>query len=292
MRAAKRGRRSGANALSPSVRYAHRLNLAVHKVTGAVRPISVSSGRCFPESCSAAPKTVQPSSKAEELHVRTKDSGVGRLRLAILNDSPHVVQLLCDWFRQHGHRCATRMVADMPLAHVEVEQFINEYRPDVVVYDVPMPYGSSWDLLDVIRANAYAPIATLCDHHTQQAKAGTGRGSHIGHRDRRPARGSATAAQGRGKSRNVGRGRMIRPHCYEPTCHWVASFASHWTRETRPSGPVCTTAQTSDRHSAKIKWEDNSHWHVAPRAGLVPHSTQRQKGHLCFALSVLRSVSC
>ena len=84
--------------------------------------------------------------------MRTKDSGVGRLRLAILNDSPHVVQLLCDWFRQHGHRCATRMVADMPLAHVEVEQFINEYRPDVVVYDVPMPYGSSWDLLDVIRA--------------------------------------------------------------------------------------------------------------------------------------------
>ena len=28
------------------------------------------------------------------------------------------------------------------------------------------------------------------------------------------------------------------------------------------------------------------------QAGLVPHSTQRQKGHLCFALSVLRSVSC
>jgi hypothetical protein len=33
-----------------------------------------------------------------------------------------------------------------------VEQFINEHKPDVVVYDVPLPYGSSWDLLDVIRA--------------------------------------------------------------------------------------------------------------------------------------------
>lgn len=41
---------------------------------------------------------------------------------------------------------------EMPYAHVEVEQFINEHEPDVVVYDVPMPYGSSWDLLDVIRS--------------------------------------------------------------------------------------------------------------------------------------------
>jgi CheY-like chemotaxis protein len=74
------------------------------------------------------------------------------LRLAILNDSPHVLKLLCDWFRRHGHHCATQMVAEMPQAHVEVEQFISEHGPDVVVYDVPMPYGSSWDLLDVIRS--------------------------------------------------------------------------------------------------------------------------------------------
>ena len=31
----------------------------------------------------------------------------------------------------------------MPQAHVEVEQFIAKHKPDVVVYDVPMPYGSS-----------------------------------------------------------------------------------------------------------------------------------------------------
>ena len=45
------------------------------------------------------------------------------------------------WFRRHGHLCATRMVAEMPQAHVEVEQFINQHKPNVVVYDVPMPYG-------------------------------------------------------------------------------------------------------------------------------------------------------
>ena len=84
--------------------------------------------------------------------MRTMGSPARRLRLAILNDSPQVLKLLCDWFRQHGHQCAARMVTDMPQAHVEVEQFINEHKPDVVVYDVPMPYGSSWDLIDVIRA--------------------------------------------------------------------------------------------------------------------------------------------
>jgi CheY-like chemotaxis protein len=84
--------------------------------------------------------------------VRTKRSRGRRLRLAILNDSPHVIRLLWKWFQQHGHHCATGMVSEMPLAHVEVEQFISKHMPDVVVYDVPMPYDSSWDLLDVIRA--------------------------------------------------------------------------------------------------------------------------------------------
>jgi CheY-like chemotaxis protein len=84
--------------------------------------------------------------------MRTTRFPARRLRLAILNDSPQVLKLLCDWFRRHGHHCATQMVAEMPHAHVEVEQFINEHKPDVVVYDVPMPYRSSWDLLDVIRA--------------------------------------------------------------------------------------------------------------------------------------------
>ena len=84
--------------------------------------------------------------------MRTTRAPGRRLRLAILNDSPHVLKLLCDWFRRHGHHCATQMVAELAHAHVEVEQFIIEHKPDVVVYDVPMPYGSSWDLLDVIRS--------------------------------------------------------------------------------------------------------------------------------------------
>jgi len=34
--------------------------------------------------------------------MRTKRSPARRLLVAILNDSPHVLKLLCDWFRQNG----------------------------------------------------------------------------------------------------------------------------------------------------------------------------------------------
>src|SRR5690606_30231418 len=44
-------------------------------------------------------------------------------------------------------------LADMPQAHEEVGHFILKHRPDVVIYDVGMPYPSSWDLLEVIRTS-------------------------------------------------------------------------------------------------------------------------------------------
>jgi CheY-like chemotaxis protein len=75
-----------------------------------------------------------------------------RLRLVVLNDSAPVLKMLCDWLQEHGHHCETALLADMPQAHDEVGLLIQKHRPDVVVYDVGMPYSSSWDLLEVIRA--------------------------------------------------------------------------------------------------------------------------------------------
>jgi CheY-like chemotaxis protein len=58
-----------------------------------------------------------------------------------------------DWLQDQGHHCDTALLADMPQAHEEVERFILKHRPDVVIYDVGMPYASSWDLLEVIRTS-------------------------------------------------------------------------------------------------------------------------------------------
>ena len=59
--------------------------------------------------------------------------------------------MLCEWFEQHGYHCDTALLADMRDAHEEVGRFVKEHRPDVIIYDVGMPYPSSWDLLEVIR---------------------------------------------------------------------------------------------------------------------------------------------
>jgi CheY-like chemotaxis protein len=75
------------------------------------------------------------------------------LRLVVLNDSSQVLKMLCGWLQQQGHHCDTGLLADMPNAHEDVPRLISKHRPDVVVYDVGMPYPSSWDLLDVIRAS-------------------------------------------------------------------------------------------------------------------------------------------
>ena len=75
------------------------------------------------------------------------------LRIVVLNDSAPVLKMLCNWLEQHGHHCDTALLADMPQAHEEVGRFIQEHRPDVVIYDVGMPYASSWDLMEAIRAS-------------------------------------------------------------------------------------------------------------------------------------------
>ena len=74
-----------------------------------------------------------------------------RLRLVVLNDSAPVLKMLCKWLQEHGHHCETALLADMPQAQDDVGAFIQKHRPDVVIYDVGMPYSSSWDLLEVIR---------------------------------------------------------------------------------------------------------------------------------------------
>ena len=74
-----------------------------------------------------------------------------RLRLVVLNDSARVLEMLCAWMQQRGHHCQTAQLADMPHAHEQVGRFVAKHRPDVVIYDIAMPYASSWDLLEVIR---------------------------------------------------------------------------------------------------------------------------------------------
>lgn len=74
-----------------------------------------------------------------------------RLRLVVFNDSAPLLKMFCKWLQEHGHECHAALLAEMPQAQDDVGRFIQKHRPNVVVYDVGMPYSSSWDLLEVIR---------------------------------------------------------------------------------------------------------------------------------------------
>ena len=87
--------------------------------------------------------------------------------------------------------------------------------------------------------------------------------------------------------RGAGRtGHKVVPHA--ANAHLIASHS------TQISGPAGRCAQRHRRATAlrTDQFEGNSDCACRPRVGSVPHSTQRQKDHLCFARSVLRSVSC
>jgi CheY-like chemotaxis protein len=74
-----------------------------------------------------------------------------RLRIVVLNDSAPVFNILCQWpepVRPPLRHDATCEHAPSPRGSC---RFIQKHRPDVVIYNVGMPFASSWDMLEVIR---------------------------------------------------------------------------------------------------------------------------------------------
>jgi CheY-like chemotaxis protein len=89
------------------------------------------------------------------------------------------------------------VVADMPNAHEDVARFLVDQKPDVVMYDVAMPYANSWDLIDVIRANPALQSQALCadDAEQEDARGGYWR-SYACARNRRSDERSSPIAEG------------------------------------------------------------------------------------------------
>jgi len=74
-----------------------------------------------------------------------------RRRLAVLNDSAPTLSTIGKWFEIHGYGVVTAQVGMMRIAHIDVEAFVAKHCPDVIVFDVAMPYESNWDFLEVLR---------------------------------------------------------------------------------------------------------------------------------------------
>jgi CheY-like chemotaxis protein len=82
----------------------------------------------------------------------TEPVRVRPLRIVILNNDSETLKTVAHWFEINGHRVTTSALAAMRRADLEeISDFLTRHSPDVVVYDVAIPYWPNWDYLRVLR---------------------------------------------------------------------------------------------------------------------------------------------
>jgi CheY-like chemotaxis protein len=72
--------------------------------------------------------------------------------IAVLNTSDDVVELLRVLFEQHGFIVISAHLDDIKRGNVDVETFVRQNRPAVVMYDIAPPYDRQWAFMNHIRA--------------------------------------------------------------------------------------------------------------------------------------------
>jgi CheY-like chemotaxis protein len=97
--------------------------------------------------------------------------------VAVINDSPELINMLGTWFEAHDLRVVCANLGDFRRGHEDIETFIDQHRPAVIVFDIGMPYHPNWDFLCVLRllpGVARVPIvATTANKLALEAKVGS-----------------------------------------------------------------------------------------------------------------------
>ena len=70
-----------------------------------------------------------------------------RPKIAIINSSAEVVGLLVEWFVADGMDAVGAEVRDFRGGRRSIEDFLAQERPDVILWDVALPYAPNWAYL-------------------------------------------------------------------------------------------------------------------------------------------------
>ena len=74
------------------------------------------------------------------------------LRIVVFNNDSETLKTVAHWFEINGHRVTTSALAVMRRADLEeIGDFLTRHNPDVIVYDVAIPYAPNWNYLSVLR---------------------------------------------------------------------------------------------------------------------------------------------
>jgi hypothetical protein len=73
------------------------------------------------------------------------------LRVAILNDGQDTTTALSEWFQLHGHIPLAMRVRDLRGRLTNPSEVVEAVNPDVVVFDVGLPYAVNWYYAEVLK---------------------------------------------------------------------------------------------------------------------------------------------
>jgi CheY-like chemotaxis protein len=73
--------------------------------------------------------------------------------IAVFNSSEDTIEILKVALEQQGYAVAAGHVSDLKKGQVDVLDFVEEHQPDVIVYDVAIPYEENWRFLRLLQSS-------------------------------------------------------------------------------------------------------------------------------------------
>ncbi len=72
--------------------------------------------------------------------------------VAVINSTPDIVDMMRIALEQAGFVVVTGLTFEMREGHIDLEDFIRQHQPRVIVYDIAPPYEANWKLFQHVAA--------------------------------------------------------------------------------------------------------------------------------------------
>ena len=90
--------------------------------------------------------------------------------VAILNTTPETIALLQDVLADEGFSTVAAYIIDFKLGQRDLEQFFKEHQPEVVLYDIAIPYIPNWQFFqEQVLAGQFLPSGRFVVTTTNRA---------------------------------------------------------------------------------------------------------------------------
>ena len=73
--------------------------------------------------------------------------------IAVFNSSEETIEILKIALEEQGYAVSTGHVADVKRGQLDVLDFVEEHQPDVIIYDVAIPYEENWRFLRLLQSS-------------------------------------------------------------------------------------------------------------------------------------------